>query len=98
MNIAEDTDEKKRIVDAIGVRVRPVLMTMFSNGFALLPVALAIGSGTQIIQDLAIAIMGGLFFAIGVNLYIIPLFFYWMRNKKTGRPVQLSWWTLSIQS
>jgi len=78
INIASDTDEKKRIVDAIAVRIRPVLMTMFSNAFALLPVALAIGSGTQIIQDMAIAIMGGLFFAIAVNLFIIPLFFYWL--------------------
>ena len=80
MNVTGDKDEKKRIVDAICVRIRPVLMTMFSNGFALMPVALAIGSGTQIIQNLAIAIMGGLFFAIGVNLYIIPLFFYWLRG------------------
>lgn len=77
-NIGADTDEASRIVDAIAVRIRPVLMTMFSNAFALLPVALAIGSGTQIIQDMAIAIMGGLFFAIIVNLFIIPLFFYWL--------------------
>ena len=82
MNIAGDTDEKKRIVDAIAVRIRPVLMTMFSNAFALLPVALAIGSGTQIIQDMAIAIMGGLFFAIVVNLFVIPLFFYWLYSHR----------------
>ena len=56
-------------------------MTMFSNAFALLPVALAVGSGTQIIQDLAIAIMGGLFFAIVVNLYIMPLFFYFIQKR-----------------
>ncbi len=80
MNIANDTNEKQRIVDAIAVRIRPVMMTMFSNAFALLPVALAIGSGTQIIQDMAIAIMGGLLFAIVVNLFIIPLFFYWLKN------------------
>ncbi len=80
MNIAHDGEEHTRIVDAIAVRIRPVLMTMFSNAFALLPVALAIGSGTQIIQNLAIAIMGGLFFAIVVNLFIIPLFFYWLHS------------------
>lgn len=73
-----NADEKNRIVNAIGLRMRPVLMTMFSNAFALFPVALAIGSGTQIIQDMAIAIMGGLFFAIIVNLFIMPLFFHWL--------------------
>ena len=70
------------ILHAISMRIRPVLMTMLSNAFALLPVALAIGTGTQIIQDLAIAIMGGLFFAIVVNLYVMPLFFYLMLSKE----------------
>ena len=70
------------ILHAISMRIRPVLMTMLSNAFALLPVALAIGTGTQIIQDLAIAIMGGLFFAIVVNLYVMPLFFYLMLPKE----------------
>ena len=79
--IHTSVDEKERIIDAIAMRIRPVLMTMFSNAFALLPVALAIGSGTQIIQDLAIAIMGGLFFAIVVNLYIMPLFFYFIQKR-----------------
>ncbi len=87
INFVDNIDEKKRIVDAIVVRMRPVMMTMLSNGFALLPVALALGSGTQIIQDMAIAIMGGLFFAIVVNLFIIPLFFYWLMSigKKAAR-------------
>jgi len=89
MNIAGDTDEKKRIVDAIAVRIRPILMTMLSNAFALLPVALAIGSGTQIIQDMAIAIMGGLFFAIAVNLFMIPLFFYWLSTYRLYIPFNI---------
>lgn len=74
-------DDSEAMLHAISLRIRPVLMTMFSNAFALLPVALAIGTGTQIIQDLAIAIMGGLFFAIVVNLYIMPLFFYFIYSR-----------------
>ncbi len=60
-------------------------MTMLSNAFTLLPIALAIGTGTQIIQDLAIAIMGGLLFAIIINLYIIPLFFHFINKKIKSR-------------
>ena len=78
---SDNLDEKEKIINAIAVRMRPVLMTMFSNAFALLPIALAIGSGTQIIQDMAIAIMGGLFFAIIINLFVMPLFFYWLIKK-----------------
>jgi multidrug efflux pump subunit AcrB len=81
-NLKHEKDEIEQQLDALALRVKPILMTMISNSLALLPIALAIGSGTQIIQDLAIAIMGGLLFAIFVNLYIIPLFFHLINKGK----------------
>lgn len=81
MDKREEIGEIEKFVDALALRMKPILMTMLSNALALLPIAMAIGSGTQIIQDLAIAIMGGLLFAIFVNLYIIPLFFYFIKVK-----------------
>ncbi|MCF6308985.1 MAG: efflux RND transporter permease subunit [Sulfurimonas sp.] len=79
MDSRENIDAMEKFVDALALRAKPILMTMLSNALALLPIAMAIGTGTKIIQDLAIAIMGGLLFAIFVNLYIIPLFFYFIR-------------------
>jgi len=79
MNPQHRDDEIEQQLDALALRAKPILMTMVSNALALLPIALAIGTGTQIIQDLAIAIMGGLLFAIIINLYIIPLFFHFIR-------------------
>jgi len=79
MNFKNQTCEIEQQLDALALRAKPILMTMVSNALALLPIALAIGTGTQIIQDLAIAIMGGLLFAIVINLYIIPLFFHFIR-------------------
>jgi multidrug efflux pump subunit AcrB len=79
MNLEEATTDTQKQLNALTLRAKPILMTMLSNALALLPIALAIGTGTQIIQDLAIAIMGGLLFAIVVNLYIIPLFFHFIR-------------------
>jgi multidrug efflux pump subunit AcrB len=81
MNLQNESDEMQKQLNALVLRAKPILMTMISNALALLPIALAIGVGTQIIQDLAIAIMGGLLFAIVVNLYIIPLFFYFIRAR-----------------
>ena len=78
---SEGESEIQRQIDALSLRAKPILMTMLSNALALLPIALAIGAGTQIIQDLAIAIMGGLLFAIIINLYIVPLFFHFIRVK-----------------
>ncbi len=79
INLQNRNDEIEQQLDSLALRAKPILMTMVSNALALLPIALAIGTGTQIIQDLAIAIMGGLLFAIVINLYIVPLFFYFIR-------------------
>lgn len=75
-----ETDEVKRVLEAVSSRFRPITMTMLSNSLAMLPIALSIGSGTQIIQNLAISILGGLSFAIVVNLLIIPLFFLFVKR------------------
>ncbi|HHD81252.1 MAG TPA: efflux RND transporter permease subunit, partial [Campylobacterales bacterium] len=81
MNLHNRTDEIEQQLDALRLRAKPILMTMLSNALALLPIAMAMGTGTQIIQDLAIAIMGGLLFAILVNLYIIPLLFHFLKER-----------------
>jgi heavy metal efflux system protein len=72
--------EADAMLSAVHTRFRPIMMTMLANAFALLPVALALGTGTQIIQNMAISIIGGLLFAIIVNLYIIPLLMQWMHE------------------
>jgi multidrug efflux pump subunit AcrB len=69
--------EEDALLNAVKTRFRPIVMTMMANVFALLPVALALGTGTQIIQNMAISIMGGLTFAIFVNLFAIPLLMHW---------------------
>jgi len=81
MNLKNQSSEIENQLDALALRAKPILMTMVSNALALLPIALAIGTGTQIIQDLAIAIMGGLLFAIVINLYLIPLLFHFIRER-----------------
>ena len=69
--------EEDAILLAVQTRFRPIVMTMLANAFALLPVAFALGTGTQIIQNMAISIIGGLTFAIFVNLFAIPLLMHW---------------------
>ncbi|MCE5272818.1 efflux RND transporter permease subunit [bacterium] len=69
--------EQTAMLGAVRTRFRPIVMTMLANAFALLPVAFALGTGTQIIQNLAISIMGGLTFAIFVNLFVVPLLMLW---------------------
>ncbi|HEX7585104.1 MAG TPA: efflux RND transporter permease subunit [Prolixibacteraceae bacterium] len=62
------------IVYSISVRLRPKLMTALSAIIALLPLAMGIGSGAQMHQSLAIAVIGGLVFALPVLLIALPTF------------------------
>jgi multidrug efflux pump subunit AcrB len=62
-------------------RFRPVLMTSLAAMLGMLPLALAIGQGAEILQALAIAVIGGLTFALVLSLVITPTV-YAMLNKR----------------
>ncbi len=65
---------QEAIVYSISIRLRPKLMTALSAIVALLPLALALGSGAQMHQSLAIAVIGGLLIALPVLLIVLPSF------------------------
>jgi heavy metal efflux system protein len=60
------------IVFSISTRLRPKLMTAFGAIIALLPLAFGIGTGAQMHQPLAIAIIGGFIFALPLLLIVLP--------------------------
>jgi multidrug efflux pump subunit AcrB len=53
-------------------RFRPVLMTSLAAILGMLPLALAIGSGAELLQPLAIAVIGGLAVALMLSLVVTP--------------------------
>jgi heavy metal efflux system protein len=65
---------QEAIVYSISIRLRPKLMTALSAIVALLPLALAFGSGAQMHQSLAISVIGGLLIALPVLLIVLPSF------------------------
>jgi heavy metal efflux system protein len=74
-------DTKQSIVFAISARLRPKLMTAFGAIIALLPLALGIGAGAQLHQPLAIAVIGGLCFALPLLLIVLPTFLRLIHRK-----------------
>jgi CzcA family heavy metal efflux pump len=60
------------IVYAISTRLRPKLMTAFGAIISLLPLAIGVGTGAQLHQPLAIAIIGGFIIAIPLLLIVLP--------------------------
>lgn len=60
------------IAEAGRIRLRPILMTTLCTLAGLLPLALGIGSGAELQQPLAIAVIGGLSLSTVVTLVLLP--------------------------
>ena len=56
-------------------RLRPVLMTAFTTIFALLPLALKTGEGSEMWSPLAISVIGGLLVSTLVTLILVPVMY-----------------------
>ncbi len=62
------------IIFSISTRLRPKLMTALGAIIALMPLALGIGTGAQLHQPLAIAVIGGFIIALPLLLIVLPTF------------------------
>jgi multidrug efflux pump subunit AcrB len=67
-------------------RFRPVLMTSLAAMFGMLPLALALGAGAEMLQPLAIAVIGGLMIALLLSLIVTPTV-YAMLNRRRARQI-----------
>lgn len=61
-------------------RFRPVLMTSLAAMLGMFPLALALGSGAEMLQPLAIAVIGGLMVALLLSLVVTPTVFAMLRK------------------
>ncbi len=68
-------------------RLRPIVMTALAAVCGMLPLAFALGSGSQMLQPLAIAVIGGLTISMVLSLVITPLVYYLLtRNRAETQP------------
>ena len=69
------------IQEAARIRLRPILMTTLCTLVGLLPLALAIGAGSEMQRPLAIAVIGGLSLSTAITLYIVPTLLVAIRGR-----------------
>jgi len=62
-------------------RLRPILMTALATVFGMLPLALGVGSGAQLLQPLAIAVIGGVSVSMVLSLLVTPVLFCQLRER-----------------
>ncbi len=61
------------VLKAISIRLRPNLMTALGAIIALMPLTLALGSGAQLHQPLAIAVTGGFIIGLPILIFVFPV-------------------------
>ena len=71
----EGMEMDEAIINAGAVRMRPVLMTAVTTILGLLPLAIGIGTGAEMVQPVAIVCIGGLIYATLMTLVIIPVMY-----------------------
>ncbi len=80
-----DADERYRgqgasardaMLHAAQRRLRPIVMTATAAICGMLPLAFALGSGSQMLQPLAIAVIGGLLLSMALSLIVTPIVYY----------------------
>ena len=73
---AKGLDAREAMLMAAQRRLRPILMTALAAITGMLPLALALGAGSQMLQPLAIAVIGGLILSMLLSLVVTPAVYY----------------------
>ena len=71
------------MIHAAQRRLRPILMTATAAICGMLPLAIGIGAGSQMLQPLAIAVIGGLVISMLLSLIVTPVIYYLLARPKT---------------
>jgi len=77
---ARGLELKQAIFEAGRRRLRPIVMTALATIAGMFPLALGVGSGAQILQPLAIAVIGGVSVSMLLSLLITPVLYYRLRK------------------
>ena len=75
---AEGASPREAMLHAAQRRLRPIAMTALAAVCGMLPLAFALGAGSQMLQPLAIAVIGGLVVSMALSLVVTPAVYYFL--------------------
>ena len=81
---ADGMKKRDAIIDGGMTRMRPILMTALTTILGLSAMALGIGTGSEMMQPVAIVCVGGLIYATFMTLYVIPVLYDIFNKKDTS--------------
>jgi len=78
-------NDEDAILQAGRRRLRPIVMTALATVAGMLPLAFAIGAGSQMLQPLAIAVIGGVLISMVLSLLITPAVHFFLSGKSASK-------------
>ena len=82
---AEGSSVRDAMILAGERRLRPILMTALATIAGMIPLSLALGAGSQMLQPLAIAVIGGLVASMVLSLIVTPAVHYYLSGRGEER-------------
>jgi multidrug efflux pump subunit AcrB len=79
---AQGLPGEQAIFEAGRRRLRPILMTALATIAGMLPLALNLGQGAQLLRPLAIAVIGGVTVSMVLSLLVTPVLFHLLRRRR----------------
>jgi CzcA family heavy metal efflux pump len=79
---AEGLSALDAMIEAGERRLRPILMTAMATVAGMIPLSLALGAGSQMLQPLAIAVIGGLLASMVLSLIVTPAVHYYLSGQE----------------
>ncbi|PYK97165.1 MAG: multidrug efflux RND transporter permease subunit, partial [Verrucomicrobia bacterium] len=67
-------------LEAVHLRLRPILMTSFAFILGVMPLALSVGAGSASRNAIGTGVAGGMFAATALGLFLIPVFYVVVRR------------------
>jgi multidrug efflux pump len=78
-------DFETAIIEAAGIRLRPVIMTTLSTAMGAIPLLFAIGAGSESRNVLGVVIFSGVLVASLLTLFVVPTFYH-LLARRSGSP------------
>jgi multidrug efflux pump len=75
-------------IEAAESRFRPIIMTSMATILGILPIALALGAGSESRVSMGIAVIGGMLFATILTLFVIPAVYTYFSSKHARASVE----------
>ncbi|MFT4579851.1 MAG: HAE1 family hydrophobic/amphiphilic exporter-1 [Nitrospinales bacterium] len=72
-NIKSGMDERQALLVSCETRLRPIMMTVISSVFGMIPLAFGEGAGTELYRGMGTALIGGLSISTFFTLFLVPV-------------------------